>query len=114
MRSADLLVVTTHVLAAIVWLGGMMFFAIAAPLIRRIGDDTLRTSLFNALGRRFRVVGWICIAVLLATGVGQLNMRGWWGSIFWSAPDFWATALGAALWWASRSIDRFVVRGEIA
>lgn len=96
MRSVYLLTVTAHVLAAVIWLGGMIAFALLAPILRRVGDDAERQRLFHALGRRFRTVGWICIAVLIVTGVGQLQMRGWWGAAFWTAPGLWSSALGHA------------------
>lgn len=93
MPTPYLLAVVVHVLAAIVWLGGMVFFALAAPVLRSLEDDALRARLFDALGRRFRAVGWICIALLVATGMMQLRLRGWWGAGFWS----WATLTGTAL-----------------
>ena len=89
--------VTTHVLAAIVWLGGMIAFAILAPALRSVEDDGVRQRIFHVLGERFRMVGWICIAVLLVTGVGQLQLRGWWGAQFWGVAGFWSTNLGRAL-----------------
>ena len=90
-------IVTIHVLAAIIWLGGMIFFALVAPILRQIDDEAFRARLFERLGRRFRVVGWICITVLVVTGIEQLRMRGWWGASVWGAPGFWGTALGGAL-----------------
>ncbi|MCH7530303.1 MAG: CopD family protein [Gemmatimonadetes bacterium] len=99
MTTAYFLTVTLHVLATLVWLGGMLFFALIAPILRDIEDDALRASLFGSLGRRLRTVGWVCIAVLLATGVGQLHLRGWWGGAFWGTPGFWGSALGSALAW---------------
>jgi putative copper export protein len=89
--------VTLHVLTATLWIGAMLFFAIAAPVLRRVDDDRLRAGLFDALGRRFRLVGWICVALMLATGVLQLRMRGWWGATFWSGPSLLGTALGVTL-----------------
>lgn len=90
--------VALHVLAAVVWLGGMLFFAIAAPVLRGVEDDGLRAKLFDGIGRRFRVVGWACVAVLVLTGIEQLRLRGWWGSDFWGR-DFVSTALGSRLAW---------------
>jgi putative copper export protein len=91
--------VVLHVLAAMLWVGGMLFFAIAAPVLRRVGDDQLRATLFDTLGRRFRLVGWICVSVMVATGIAQLRMRGWWGSVFWSRPSLLGTPLGIVLVW---------------
>lgn len=93
------IVVFLHVLAALIWLGGMLALALLAPVLRDVGDDTLRQRLFHRLGERFRVVGWICIVVLLITGVIQLRMRGWWGTALWTSPLFWAGPLGRTLAW---------------
>lgn len=86
--------VTVHLLAAMIWLGGMMALALLAPVLRSAGDEVFRQRLFQAVGVRFRTVGWICIAVLVATGVAQLRIRGWWGWALWSSPGFWGTPLG--------------------
>lgn len=85
-----------HVLAALVWLGGMIAFAFLAPVLRRVPDAALRRDLFEQLGRRFRLVGWICITLLLATGVEQLRLRGWWGAELWN-PGLLESALGRRL-----------------
>jgi copper resistance protein D len=88
--------VTLHVLAAVVWLGGMFFLALAAPTIRRHLDPGSRARLFDLLGRMFRRVAWSCIAVLLVTGVIQLEVRGWWGPVLHD-PDFWRAPPGRTL-----------------
>ncbi len=99
MSRAYALIVWVHVLSALIWLGGMIFFALTAPVLRTVRDDAVRAALFDALGRRFRTVGWICIAALLVTGVAQLQIRGWWGWDVWGDAAFWRTPLGAALAW---------------
>lgn len=91
--------VTLHILAALVWLGGMFFVGlVGAPLFRSIESPALRQRLFNDLGVRFRTVGWVCIAILIATGVGNLHFRGllrWEGVL--ASPPFWRSWLGHAL-----------------
>ena len=99
MSTAYHLTVFLHVLAALVWLGGMLALALLAPVLRDVGDDAVRQRLFHRLGERFRAVGWACIAVLVTTGVLQLRMRGWWGMTVWGAGAFWAGPLGRALAW---------------
>ena len=101
--------VTVHVLAAIVWLGGMLFFALIAPILRDIPDDAFRAKLFDQLGRRFRTVGWVCIGTLVVTGVGQLHVRGWWGAEFLGASAFWTTQVGIALGWKLSFVGFMVV-----
>lgn len=99
MSEFYLATVTVHVLAALIWLGGTLFFALAAPVLRQVPDDRLRADLFDALGRRFRLVGWTCVGVLLASGIVELRLRGWWGSAFWGRPGLLTTTLGATLAW---------------
>jgi putative copper export protein len=90
--------VTVHLLAAILWLGGMLFLGIVgAPLLRALEPAELRQQLFHRIGLRFRTVGWWAIGVLLLTGVVNLHYRGW---LQWSAvgsADFWGTPVGGAL-----------------
>jgi copper resistance protein D len=92
--------VTIHLLAAVLWLGGMFFFAVVgAPVLRGVQPATLRADLFRLLGERFRSVGWAAIAVLIVTGVGNLHFRGLLRWDLWSDSAFWSTALGVALMW---------------
>jgi len=99
IRSLYLANVTLHVLAALIWLGGMFFLGlVGAPVLRGIEPASLRQKLFHDLGLRFRTVGWVCIAILLVTGVVNLAFRGWlqWDGVFGSAA-FWRSAPGTAL-----------------
>ena len=90
--------VTIHVLAALLWLGGMFFLAVVgAPALRAVEPPTLRQQLFNALGTRFRRAGWVAISVLLVTGVINLGYRGWLSAALLGSASFWATGTGKAL-----------------
>ena len=65
-----------HVLAALVWIGGMLFVALVlVPVVRAQADPALRARLFHEVGVRFRAVGWAALLVLLATGLANLWMR---------------------------------------
>jgi copper resistance protein D len=94
------LTVFFHLLAAIVWLGGMFFFAlVGAPVIRSVVEPAARATLFGALGRRFRTVGWGALAVLGGTGVWILYLRGILRAEVLLDPAWWAGPLGRALGW---------------
>lgn len=98
MRSLYLANVTLHVLAALIWLGGMFFLGlVGAPVLRGVEPPSLRQKLFHELGLRFRTVGWVCIAVLVLTGVVNLAYRGWlqWEGVLASAA-FWRSGPGTA------------------
>jgi len=91
--------VTIHVLAAMLWLGGMFFLGVVgAPVLRSIEPPPLRQRLFQELGLRFRTAGWWAIAILIVTGVINLQYRGWlhWRGVLGSTA-FWGTHLGRAL-----------------
>lgn len=92
--------VTLHVLAALVWLGGMLFLGlVGAPALRAIEPPALRQRLFGEIGRRFRTVGWSAIAVLVATGALNVWFRGWAQGPHPALLDaaFWRTGTGHAL-----------------
>lgn len=91
--------VTIHILAAMLWLGGMFFLGVVgAPALRAVEPPALRQRLFQQLGIRFRSVGWIAIAILVLTGIVNLHYRGWlhWDAVL-ASRAFWSTAVGTAL-----------------
>lgn len=91
--------VSIHVLAAMAWLGGMLFLGlVGAPVFRSIEPAELRQQVFRDLGMRFRSVGWVAISVLVVTGIANLQFRGWlaWDGALGSRA-FWQTTTGHAL-----------------
>ena len=65
-----------HLVAALTWIGGMLFVALVlVPVTRRIEDPALRRRLVHTVGVRFRAVGWIAIGLLLATGLANIWLR---------------------------------------
>lgn len=102
--------VSVHVLAAIVWLGGMFFIAlVGAPVLRRLGSPTLRAELFRLIGARFRVTGWIAIGLLVVTGTVNLGFR---EQLSWDtlgSAAFWGTRYGSALAWKLLSVGLTLV-----
>ncbi|MEX1256199.1 MAG: DUF4149 domain-containing protein [Gemmatimonadota bacterium] len=92
--------VTFHVLAAMVWLGGMFFLAlVGAPVLRKLESPSLRARLFRELGEGARRVGWVCIGVLLVTGVTNLHFRGVLSLATRGEATFWNAPFGHALAW---------------
>lgn len=90
--------VTIHVFAALLWLGGMFFFAlVGAPVLRTVEPPALRATLFRRLGEQFRRVGWVAIAVLLITGTLNLHLRGMLSMDVLGRAAFWATGFGHSL-----------------
>lgn len=69
-------VLSLHILAAVSWIGGMVFLSLAlAPLVRN-GSFPGATALFRAAALRFRLMVWSAIAILLTTGPILLHQRG--------------------------------------
>lgn len=73
--TATLLARALHTVAAITWIGGMLFVALVlVPVARRLPGET-RARLVHETGVRFRTVGWVALGVLLASGLVNLWYR---------------------------------------
>jgi len=73
----QVLVMWLHLMAAIFWIGGMLFFSLVLmPSLK--GDLNLsdKTALVSRVGKRFRKCGWISLGLLLLTGPMRLAQRG--------------------------------------
>jgi len=93
MSLASAVLVSVHVLAAVVWIGGMGFLSLVlAPLVRS-GSVPESPLLFRAAALRFRPIVWSAIALLLATGPLLLHQRG----IPLVDPGQWPTVLRVKL-----------------
>lgn len=78
--------VAVHILAAMIWVGGMLFLSLVlAPLIRSQTTAPEFMALFRSAALRFRVVAWAAIGILLITGPMLLSERG----IALTAPSSW-------------------------
>jgi putative copper resistance protein D len=71
-----LLVLYVHLLAAMFWIGEMLFLAVVVGPYSRTLAPAQRAELFRQLGRRSRPYAWAAILVLLATGVGNVALMG--------------------------------------
>lgn len=82
-----------HLVAAILWMGGMAFLMLALrPAVQARLEPALRLPLMTAVLGRFFVMVWICIAVLLATGLPMLLAVG-----MKAAPLGWHLMMGLGL-----------------
>jgi uncharacterized membrane protein len=65
-----------HLLAAVAWIGGMIFLAfVLAPIIRGENVTAQHVALFRSAARRFRVVAWLSIVSLVVTGPFLLQAK---------------------------------------
>src|SRR5262245_9238253 len=71
------LLVWLHLLAAIAWIGGMLFLSVVlVPVLKREPFASQRTILIRTTALRFRAVVWSAMTVLLITGPLLLHERG--------------------------------------
>lgn len=76
MHLLYLISVWVHILAAMVWVGGMAFLVlVVVPWLRR-GGQSNASAFLRETGERFRSVGWTCFAILVVTGTFNLWVRG--------------------------------------
>ncbi len=102
--------VTVHLLAALLWLGGMFFLAaVGAPVLRKVQPPTLRAELFEKIGVQFRKVGWASIVVLIVTGILNLHYRRLLATGIMGTEAFWSSPYGRALAWKLGSVTVLIV-----
>ncbi len=66
-----------HLISAITWIGGQLFILIVLlPIMRTSLPRNERTLLFAQVGRRYAVLSWIALALLVVTGVLNGERRG--------------------------------------
>ncbi len=67
-----LVVVWLHLLSVVTWMGGLLFGShLVAPRLARTGEA--ERSLLAELLRRFRLVAWMAITLLIVTGLINLS-----------------------------------------
>lgn len=73
-----LMVTWIHVIAAMFWIGGMLFFSLVLmPCLKNGLPDGLKADLISLIGKRFRFFGWFSLGILLITGLFRLFQSGW-------------------------------------
>jgi uncharacterized membrane protein len=86
--------VVLHILAAVTWIGGMIFLSLVlAPLVRGRKAAPEFMALFRSAALRFRPIVWVAIAVLLITGPMLLSLR----NINVISPALWPVILTVKL-----------------
>lgn len=97
MHAAYVTSVWIHIVAACLWLGGMLFLVLVlVPALKHLQDPALSARLIRETGRRFRLVGWVTLGVLVGSGLSNLYARGVRIGDALRA-DFWNTPFGGVL-----------------
>lgn len=97
MQTFEYIALFLHILAAMIWIGGMVFLSVV--LVPAVRDPSMRghaVYIVQRTGYRFRCLGWACLLVLVVTGVVNL---GRWG-ISWDRlanGAFWHSSWGGLL-----------------
>ncbi len=77
-----------HLLAAVVWVGGMVFLSVVlVPVLKQDGGFARHVVLFRTIAYRFRAVVWGAMGILVVTGSLMAAGR----SIPLMAPWQWPT-----------------------
>lgn len=75
----------------------MVFLAaVVVPILRRPEHRTLMIPLISQTGKRFRWIGWLCLGMLLVTGLFNLISHGFGWEQVWSRQLF-ASGFGRTL-----------------
>ncbi len=83
-----------HLLAAMVWIGGMVFLSVVlVPVLKRDGAFAQYALLFRTVAYRFRAVVWGAMGILVATGLTLAAGR----SIPLMDPSRWPTIFAAKI-----------------
>lgn len=89
------LVYTLHVLAALVWVGGMFFaWMVLRPAAVAALEGPARLKLWAEVFPRFFVWVWVAVALLPLSGIGLINLR---FSGFETAPRYVQVMMGLYL-----------------
>lgn len=63
-----------HMAATVTWVGGVFFQAtVLAPVLRHTLDPDVSVRVLRRVRRRFSPLAWLSLAVLVATGLTQMN-----------------------------------------
>lgn len=58
-----------HIISAIFWIGGMLFLTlVVAPYLQTLPDPRERSKIYQVVGKKYRLFGWIAIITLLLSG----------------------------------------------
>ncbi len=77
-----------HVVAACLWLGGMLFLILAfVPGIKNHPD---KVNIIGKVSLKYRTVGSVALVILLVTGIVQLEYRG----VQWTMEYFTGSPFG--------------------
>jgi len=86
---SPILIMWVHLIAAITWIGGMVFlWVVLRPLLWQLFSHSQGLEILERIEDRFRMVRWITLVALLATGIfnlihegGSARLESSWGGV---------------------------------
>lgn len=92
MPAAIAVAYAVHMVATVVWIGGLVFLAFfAAPLLARL-PPIERDLSRETYGRRFLPVAWLCLAAFVVTGLMQMSASPSYAGLL-VVHDSWSAAI---------------------
>lgn len=83
-----------HVLGIVIWVGGMFFaHQVLRPVAADLLDPPVRLTLWVGVFKRFFPWVWLCVAVILVSGLFMIGLMGGMGSV----PKYVHAMLGTGL-----------------
>jgi uncharacterized membrane protein len=115
-----LLAITLHILAAVIWIGGMFFAYVALrPSAAEVLEPPLRLTLWSKVFSRFFPWVWACIVALFATGYwmtmivfGGFSQVGIYVHIMHSLAIIMFLIFGHVFFAPYKKLKRFVIEGN--
>lgn len=96
MQTVHFISILLHILAAVVWIGGMIFLGVVlVPVLRQRRGTGDYAELISRTGTRFRNVGWVCLGILVVTGF--VNVGRWVDHSRLASAELWASPWGRIL-----------------
>ena len=90
-------VVAVELIAASVWVGGMVCMTIVAKAARDALDDASQVAFFRSVGRRYGIVGSTSLLVAIGAGI----------ALSWP-PSSWSGAIDGARYWPGPWLRRLL------
>jgi uncharacterized membrane protein len=82
-----------HMLATVVWIGGLIFqAAFLIPALRNLNTPSTSTELLERLRTRFQPVAWLSLAVLIGSGLLQMSANPNYEGLF-KVSNLWSQAI---------------------
>ena len=61
-----------HLIAAVTWVGGMIYTILVLAPSQTAIDPSQRGKLFGAVAKRFTIIVWVSVIILISTGINKI------------------------------------------